>query len=181
MTINQIIDGVIEREGGFVDHPSDPGGATNWGITEKVARANGWAGAMRDLPRATAAAIYRKRYVEGPAFDRLAQIAPGIGEELVDTGVNMGPVVAGRFLQRALNGFSRGGRDYPVLLLDGQCGPATRVALQAFLTRRGQVGGSTVLLAALNGLQAEHYFSLAEANPKLGDFLFGWINTRVAA
>ena len=38
--IDQLVDGLIAREGGFVDHPADRGGATNWGITEAVARAH---------------------------------------------------------------------------------------------------------------------------------------------
>ena len=100
-------------------------------------------------------------------------------EELVDTGVNMGPQVAARFLQRALNGFSRGGRDWALLLVDGDLGEMSRSALRSFVAKRGEVGAK-VLLATLNGFQVERYFALAEANPKLADFLFGWIRTRVA-
>jgi hypothetical protein len=43
-----LIDALIEREGGYVNNPADKGGATNFGITEAVARANGYAGPMRD-------------------------------------------------------------------------------------------------------------------------------------
>lgn len=46
---------VEEREGRYVNHPSDPNGATNWGITERVARANGYQGDMRTLPNLHAA------------------------------------------------------------------------------------------------------------------------------
>ena len=46
-----LIDAVIDREGGYVNHTADRGGATCWGITEAVARAQGHAGAMRELPR----------------------------------------------------------------------------------------------------------------------------------
>ena len=49
MTIHALIDRLIAREGGYVDHPADRGGATHWGITTAVARANGWQGAIRDL------------------------------------------------------------------------------------------------------------------------------------
>ena len=134
---------------------------------------------MRALPRTKAAEIYRRRYVEGPGFDQVAAIAPAVAEELVDTGVNMGPQVAARFLQRALNGFSRGGRDWALLLVDGDLGEMSRSALRSFVAKRGEVGAK-VLLATLNGFQVERYFVLAEANPKLADFLFGWVRTRVA-
>ena len=60
--IDQLIDDIIGREGGFSDHPADRGGATRWGITEAVARAHGWTGPMREFPRAEAEAIYRRIY-----------------------------------------------------------------------------------------------------------------------
>jgi hypothetical protein len=54
MSVDTLIDEVISREGGYVDHPADRGGPTMFGITEAVARANGYDGPMRNLPRATA-------------------------------------------------------------------------------------------------------------------------------
>src|SRR3546814_18148271 len=59
MMIDDLIEAVIAREGGYVDDPADRGGATRWGITERVARQPGYAGAMRAFPRDEAAAIYR--------------------------------------------------------------------------------------------------------------------------
>ena len=50
--INGLIDELTEREGGYVNHPADRGGPTRFGVTEAVARAHGYAGAMRSLPRA---------------------------------------------------------------------------------------------------------------------------------
>ena len=47
-----LINAVIDREGRYVNHPADRGGPTCWGITEAVARAQGYDGSMRDLPRA---------------------------------------------------------------------------------------------------------------------------------
>ena len=49
--IDALIDALIEREGGYVHHPADKGGATCFGVTEAVARANGYVGDMRFLPR----------------------------------------------------------------------------------------------------------------------------------
>ncbi|MGL5838096.1 MAG: glycosyl hydrolase 108 family protein, partial [Sphingorhabdus sp.] len=47
VNIDDLIDEVIEREGGYVHHPADRGGPTNWGITEAVARRQGYVGEMR--------------------------------------------------------------------------------------------------------------------------------------
>ncbi|HEE0576381.1 TPA: hypothetical protein R6358_002680, partial [Klebsiella pneumoniae] len=54
MTADQIIEGIFGKEGGYVDHPSDKGGSTRWGITQTTARAHGYIGDMRNLPRETA-------------------------------------------------------------------------------------------------------------------------------
>ena len=66
MDISTLIDEVIAREGGYSDHPADRGGATHFGITQAVARANGYAGHMKALPRAAAETIYRQLYWESP-------------------------------------------------------------------------------------------------------------------
>lgn len=134
--IDQLIDAVIDREGGYSHHPADRGGATRWGITEAVARANGYAGDMRLFTREAAAAIYGKIYWHRPRFDQVATRAPSIAAELFDTGVNMGPATATGFLQRALNALNRGARDYPDVLLDARIGPQTLAALDGFSTLR---------------------------------------------
>ncbi len=175
---DRLIDALIEREGGFVDHPADRGGATNWGITEAVARANGYGGTMRALPRATAAAIYRRLYWVRPAFDRVAERAPVLAAELFDTGANMGPAVAATFLQRALNALNRGATDYPDIALDGAVGPVTLTALDRFLRTRGRAG-EAVLVKAIEALQGERYLSLAERRPANEAFLYGWLANRI--
>lgn len=177
MTIDQLIDAVIEREGGFVDHPADRGGATRWGVTEAVARAHGYGGAMRDLPRGEAAAIYRRLYWYRPRLHAVAARAPRLAAELFDTGVNMGPAVAAGFLQRALNALNRGQRDYPDLAVDGDLGPLTLAALDAFLLARP--GGEGVLLKAVEALQGERYLNLAERRPANEAFLYGWLANRL--
>lgn len=179
MSVESLIDGVIGREGGYTNNPADPGGATMFGITERVARANGYSGPMNAMPRDTAKNIYFSQYVQKPGFAAIMEISPLIAEELVDTGVNMGPAVASIMLQRSLNALNNQGRDYPDLKVDGDVGPATIAALRSYLGKRGAEGG-TVLLRALNSLQGERYISIAEGRGASEAFLYGWLRTRVA-
>ena len=190
--IEQLIEELIEREGGYVNHSADKGGPTCFGITEAVARAHGYAGPMRQLPRADAAGIYRRLYWLRPRFDEIATRSGRLAAELFDTGVNMGPAVAVTFLQRALTALNRGGTDYPDLTPDGRIGPATLAALDTFLSTRGSspavgvdggdqrgTSGETVLLRALEALQGERYLRLAERRPANEAFLYGWLANRI--
>ncbi len=176
---SELIDALIEREGGYVDHPADRGGPTRWGITQAVARAHGYAGAMPLLPRAKAEAIYERLYWSRPRFDAVAERTPRVAAELFDTGANMGPGVAATFLQRALTALNRNGQDYPDLVPDGRIGTATLAALDAFLAVRGAEAGETVLLRALEALQGERYLRLAEKRPANEAFLYGWLANRI--
>jgi len=176
-----MINELIEREGGYVNHPADKGGPTCFGITETVARAHGFAGAMAELPREEAAAIYRRLYWLRPRFDQVADRAPRLAAELFDTGANMGPAVAATFLQRALTALNRGGRDYADLVPDGRVGSATLAALDGFLDARGRHGGETVLLRAVEALQGERYLRLAEKRPANEAFLYGWLANRMGS
>jgi len=173
-----MIDDVIRREGGFSDHPNDRGGPTNYGITQQVARAYGFLADMRTLPRSAAVNIYKTRYWTGPKFDQVAAICPEIGDELFDTGINMGVAAAGRFLQRALNVLNRGAVDYPDIGTDGNVGPMTLAALKAFMAKRGAAGGE-VLRKALDGLQCARYVEIAEGRKENESFVYGWIANRI--
>ena len=177
--IGQLVDALIEREGGYVNHPADRGGPTCFGITEAVARAHGYGGAMRDLPQREAMAIYRRLYWLRPRFDQVAVRAPRLAAELFDTGANMGPAVAATFLQRALTALNRSGRDYPDLVPDGRIGESTLGALDAFFKVRGKAGAETVLLRAIEALQGERYLRLAERRPANEAFLYGWLANRI--
>lgn len=176
--VETLIDGIIERENGYVDHPNDRGGPTKYGITEKVARAHGYAGDMRDLSIDMARRIYRDQYYEHPGFNRVAAHSQRIAEELTDTGVNMGQGVAITFLQRALNAMNLQGDIYPDISVDGYIGSQTITALSEYLKYRGKTG-ETVMLKALNALQGERYISIVESRPSQEDFVFGWFNHRI--
>ena len=179
--VGQLVGQLIEREGGFVDHPADRGGATNFGITEAVARAHGYGGPMSLLPRDQASAIYTRLYWLRPRFSEVARRAPRIAAELFDTGANMGPGVAATFLQRSLTALNRNAKDYPDLVPDGRVGSATLEALDRFLDVRGATAGETVLLKALEALQGERYLRLAEKRPANEAFLYGWLANRIGS
>lgn len=170
---------IIAKEGGYVDHPADRGGPTNWGITEVVARAFGYQGDMRNLPRSTAEQIYLERYWTQPGFAKVNDLSAKVAEELLDTGVNMGPGVAARFLQRALNVLNQQGKTYPDVTVDGAIGAMTLAALKAFLNARGGPG-EVVLVRMLNAQQSVRYMEIAEKNPTQEAFEFGWQFGRVA-
>ena len=176
--VDQLVDALIEREGGYVNHAADKGGPTCFGITEAVARAQGYRGPMRQLPREEAAMIYKRLYWARPRFDEVAKRSPRLAAELFDTGANMGPAVAATFLQRALTALNRNGGDYPDLVPDGRIGIGTLAALDAFLNLRG-ASAETVLLRALEALQGERYLRLAERRPANEAFLYGWLANRI--
>lgn len=173
MTKDQIFNAILEKEGGYVNNPNDKGGPTNWGVTQAVARAHGYNGDMRNLTRQQALDILEADYWYGPRFDQVSALSPDIAAELCDTGVNMGPAVAARFLQRVLNVMNNQGRLYPDIAIDGQIGPRTIAALNSYLTSRGSTS-TRVMLKALNSLQGARYIELSELRPANENFTYGW-------
>lgn len=179
--VDVLIDELIAREGGYVNHPSDHGGPTKWGITEQVARAYGYNGAMQSLPRETAASIYRQRYWSAPRFDHVAKRFPMLAVELFDTGVNMGVNRAGKFLQRALNLLNKGAQAYPDIVVDGNIGLMTLAALDKYKAARGSGQSETVLFRLVDAFQACRYAEIAENDKTQEDFMYGWFANRVGA
>src|SRR3990167_8381454 len=111
---------VLKHEGGYVDHPRDPGGATNLGITIGTLRTyRGRAVTKADvkaLTRAEAAAIYRKNYWDKIRGDELPK---GVDYAVFDFAVNSGMGRAIPFLQRVVS-----------VTADGKFGPATMEAMR---------------------------------------------------
>ena len=108
---------LLGHEGDFSDHPADKGGATRFGITEKVAREVGYKGDMRELPAELARRIYLERYWKPISADDLP---PGVRYAVFDAAVNSGPHQAALWLQRALG-----------VQADGVIGPKTLAAAYA--------------------------------------------------
>lgn len=98
MNLTQALKILLNHEGGFVDHPSDPGGATNYGITQKVARSHGYQGDMRNLPLAVALVIYETDYWKPIKAE---QLPAALRFHVFDAAVNSGPSQAIKWLQCA--------------------------------------------------------------------------------
>ena len=173
-TINHI----LKIEGGYVNDPSDSGGETHFGITQRVARAHGYKGPMRDMPRAVAFTIYATRYWDALSLDHVENLCPKVAQELADTGVNMGVGRAAEFLQKTLNALNNQEQYYTDLAIDMDIGPATLRALAMFMDSRGPEG-EQVLVSALNALQGAFYIDLTERRQKDEKYLYGWLLKRV--
>ncbi|MCG1019773.1 MULTISPECIES: glycoside hydrolase family 108 protein [Burkholderiaceae] len=108
-------DKLIGNEGGYSNNPHDPGGETMWGVTQRVARAWGYTGPMRELPRETAKQIAKALYWDPLHCDRYdARVA----FQIFDANYNGGHVVI--WMQQASGAFA-----------DGKLGPKTIAAVQA--------------------------------------------------
>lgn len=168
-----IIAAVLAVEGGYVNHPNDPGGATNWGITERVARQCGYTGDMRSLPKEVAFACYQRNYIERPGFLPLVEIDAAVAEEVIDTGVNMGPARPTRFFRQAVNEVCR--TRLPIT------GTMDAVTVKAWGDCRANLGaGSCVaMLNSLDRQQRAEYDRLVRVNPRLKVFYKGWTNHRI--
>jgi len=150
---------VLRWEGGLVDHPKDPGGRTNRGVTQRVY--DRWR-RRQGLPQRDVELIeddevhriYESGYWIPPRCDLLARQL-----DLVqfDTAVNMGPGRAVRLLQGAV------GTD-----VDGDFGPATERAVAA-------CDPGEAIVRYCDAREA-YYRTLVRNRPELGVFLKGWLN-----
>lgn len=180
------VEHTLRLEGGFVDDPADPGGATKRGITIGVFRQ--WAQRVLGIPgslenlenlsRDDAVKIYKARYWDPIKLDGIAAIDESVALEVFDTGVNMGKGTAVRFLQRLLNVFNNQGAHYADIGVDGRVGAQTLGALQAFADRRRQEGLG-VLVTGLNCMQGARYVTIAEGRAESEKFVYGWLRQRV--
>jgi lysozyme family protein len=180
--IGAIIAAVFAVEGGYVNNPKDPGGETNHGVTIAVAQQHkadlqstyNWDGTMKNLSQDMAADIYYKDYVLKPGFVPFADVSPAVTEKLVDAGVNTGPSRPSRWLQESLNSFSRDGKDYPKIQVDGKVGAGTLQAYKSLRIKRGKVEACKLMLKSIDGKQTNYYLSL-----NMPEFTTGWITNRI--
>ena len=150
---------VLRWEGGYVDHPNDPDGATNKGVTQRVY--DRWRSRQglpeRDVRQITDAevhAIYEQNYWLASGCDALPADLRLVH---FDTAVNMGIGRSVRILQGVLG-----------CSVDGDFGPRTRAAATGC--------DPAAALAAYCDEREAYYRRLAERKPKFRVFLEGWLN-----
>lgn len=150
--VDKIIDDILRREGGLVNHKDDKGGRTNFGIAER-SHPDAWADG--EVSEAEAREIYLQKYVRGPGFDRITD--PHLMAQLVDFGVNSGPSIAIQKLQGILG-----------VKADGVLGPRTLSALAARDVRE--------VNNALVSERVKMIGRICVKNPSQLAFLNGWLN-----
>ena len=168
-----ILGSVFYTEGGYVNDPKDPGGATNHGITEAVARKHDYTGHMKDLPKDLAEDIYVKDYVIKPGYDKVTSLSYAVGHKMIDIGVNAGPGRSSLWFQKSLNAVNRGGADYPKISEDGKIGAGTLAAYQGLQKKRGKVEACRMVIKMLDAQQTMHYMNL-----NMPTFTPGWVINR---
>lgn len=169
-----MIASVIALEGGYVNHPADPGGETHMGITKATAVQNGYTGPMRTLPRSVAESIYYREYLVQPGYAALVPIDAAVTEELFDTTVNMGPTRPSTWFQGSINTLCGS-----ALVVDGRVGPGTIATYRACQAKVGAGNLCVAMLDNLDGAQGLEYARLVRANPKLKVFYKGWMAKRI--
>ena len=137
---------LLKHEGGYVNHPADPGGRTNLGVTQKVYEE--WVGypvsekIMRGLTPDHVRALYRVKYWDAVKGDELPD---GLDLCVFDFGVNAGPSRAKRYLQMLVGAKP-----------DGIIGPNTMQALKD----KASAVGAKELIRGYSDLRHKYYRKL---------------------
>lgn len=169
---------VVGVEGRYANDPRDSGGETMYGITERVARAHGYTGAMKSMPLSVAEKIYKKSYWDILRLDDVAAVSYKLALELFDSCVNCGATRAATWLQAALNALNDRGTIYGDIPLDGQVGRLTIAALQALVQRRGTKNTELAVGRLCDCQQGAYYLELSQRRQKDEAFIFGWVMNR---
>lgn len=174
----------MSHEGGYSNNPNDNGGETWKGIARKFHP--NWAGwaiidSYKNKPNFPESlksdsvldghvlAFYKKEFWDVNKLDFIND--QDVCNELFDTGVNMGVVVAAKFLQEALNLTNRNGVDYKELSVDGIIGNTTIAVTNSHKRIRN-------IYNTINILQGMRYIEICRKNPTQETFFNGWI-TRI--
>ena len=167
MTVEEMIDAILVREGGFVNHPDDRGGPTNHGVTQATLsdylQRDASVQDVKDLDIDTARDIYKKRYYQGPKIDLLPEpIQPFI----FDCAINHGPRHAIKFVQKICNesGFGQ-------LSEDGLMGSKTAAGADQCCKEMGKWMFLTLIQE-----RKQFYLEIVVNDSSQKTFLKGWMN-----
>jgi lysozyme family protein len=147
----------LDREGGYIFDPDDPGGETKFGISKRSYPTLN----IKALTKEQAIAIYRRDYWDRGGYGMLAH--ERLAAKLFDLAVNMGPRQAHRLLQRAINATTPW-----AVTVDGLLGPKTMEAVN-------EHPHGDYLLAALKLAAINFYTDLGKRK-----YLAGWIRRTLA-
>lgn len=117
---------ILHHEGGYVNHPKDPGGETNLGVTKRVYEEWGGTKDMKELTVEDVAPIYKTNYWDRVKGD---QLPSGLDLCVFDFGVNAGTGRAAKYLQKLVGAGA-----------DGAIGPATLAKVHEFISMEGLEG-----------------------------------------
>ena len=123
LNYQKCLETILHHEGGYVNHPKDPGGETNLGVTKRVYEEWGGTKDMKDLTVADVAPIYKKNYWDRVKGDELPS---GLDLCVFDFGVNAGTGRAAKYLQTMIG-----------TVADGGIGPNTLQALGLYVEEVG--------------------------------------------
>jgi len=163
---------LAHHEGGFVDHSSDPGGATNYGVSLRFLRQEGIdidndgdidADDIRAITPEKSKTIYKKYFWLPAQCDKIRSQL--IATKVFDMAVNMGQRQAYKLVQRAINTL-QSSQD---LVVDGIVGPSTISAINSLEKTDYE------LIIHIRVEQAQFYLGLIESKPELADFQLGWL------
>ena len=158
-SVQDIAEEIVAREGGYVNDPDDPGGATNYGVTIHTMRRLGLdldgdgavtSADVRRLSRAQAVDIFIRHYFDGP---RIAALPEPLHATVFDMYVNAG-ANAVKILQRLLNKMRID------VTVDGVIGPQTIAA-----TERAFAAAPHHLVDAYGIARRNYYYALADRRP----------------
>jgi lysozyme family protein len=166
--IETIINKIIENEGGFVNHPLDKGGATNFGVTLRtLSKWRGYTCTINDvsmLKISEAKEIYLSEYYYAPRIDSLHKDMQYL---VCDTAVNCGNNRAIKILQYTVNNLNKFD-----IKCDGQIGNITVNALNQAIKKHSV---RRVIFEYCQN-RINFYLKIVEKNPNQKTFLKGWIN-----
>lgn len=147
---------ILKVEGGYVNHPADPGGETKYGISKRSYPELD----IKNLTEEQALDIYKRDWWDAKGYDKI--IDTEVAYKMFEFSVNAGQATAVKAMQRAIAALGS------KVKVDGKMGPITLAYINASVPY--------MLLPEFKDQMLSYYKGLVKAKPALKKFLAGWIN-----